>query len=319
MNNVVFIVNEHAGRGRAKKIWASWKEKIDFPYTSYVTEYRGHATNIARDCALYNEEDLLIVAIGGDGTVHEIISGVTHYNHVRVGVISAGSGNDFGRTFSVFKTVEQLRNYAKNYYTYEKLDFGILSSKEKDFGFVNNAGFGFDAKVVYSVNNSSWKKWLNVLGLGKIAYILYLVKELITFTRFSFTLHTEKDELKFDDVWFLVVCNQPFFGGGMKISPSSQPNDQLIEMTIVNKLAKWKLLFIFGTVFFGKHTKFKEVKQFQAKNFKITMHDQVFGHVDGEFSCLTDHNHRYTFSVQSKAWNLAKPIVKGVKNNEVKT
>ncbi|MEI4769228.1 diacylglycerol kinase family protein [Psychrobacillus sp. FJAT-51614] len=313
MNKVVFILNEHAGRGRAKKIWASWKEKIDFPYTCYVTEYRGHATNIARECAQYREGDLLIIAIGGDGTVHEIISGITNYDHVRVGVISAGSGNDFGRTFSVFKTVEQLQMYARNLYTYEKLDFGLLTTKENKFGFVNNAGFGFDAKVGHSVNNSSWKKWLNVLGLGKIAYILFVVKELLTFTRFSFTLHTGKDTLKFDDVWFFVVCNQPFFGGGMKISPQSRPNDQLIEMTVVSKLAKWKLLFIFGTVFFGKHTKYKEVKQFQASNFTIMMHDQVYGHVDGEFSCLTEPDHRYSFSVQSKAWNLAKPISKGVK------
>ena len=75
------------------------KDKFDFPYTFFITEYTGHATEIARKCAVQSKEELLIIAIGGDGTVHEIISGIKQYEHIRVGVISAGSGNDFGRTF----------------------------------------------------------------------------------------------------------------------------------------------------------------------------------------------------------------------------
>ncbi|WP_166462471.1 diacylglycerol/lipid kinase family protein [Psychrobacillus vulpis] len=310
MNNIIFIVNEHAGNGRAKKIWASWKDKLTFPYTFFMTEYSGHAKEIAKHCAEKSKEEIQIIAIGGDGTIHEIISGVVGFNHVRVGVISAGSGNDFGRTFSSFQTIEQLQDYLIGFNTLEKMDFGQLTTEQDSYGFVNNAGFGFDAKVVYSVNYSRWKKWLNSYGLGKLTYILYVIKELLTFNRFSFSLHTEEDTIKFDDVWFFVVCNQAFFGGGMKISPSSLPNDELIEMTLVNKLPRWKLLFIFGTVFFGKHTKYKEVIQFQAKNFKITMHDRVYGHADGEFSCKTEIDQMYSFSVKSKAWNLARPINK---------
>lgn len=303
MNKVVFILNEHAGNGRSKKVWDTWKDKVTFPYTFFVTEYSGHATEITRQCAKENQEPLLIVAIGGDGTVHEIISGATGYEHVRVGVISAGSGNDFGRTFSVFQSIEQIEAY-----TYEKYDLGKLANERSTYNFVNNAGFGFDAKVVYSSNNSKWKKWLNAFGLGKITYILYVVKELLVFQTFSFSLLTKEDTLKFDDVWFIVVCNQAYFGGGMKISPSSIPDDQLIEMTVVHKLARWKLLFIFGTVFFGKHTKYKEVKQLQAKDFTIRMHEKVYGHVDGEFSCVTEQEQCFSFSVQPKAWNLAKPL-----------
>jgi len=306
MNKVVFIVNEHAGNGRGKKIWMKWKELLTFPYIYVTTERSGHATDIAKSYAESHKDDILIVAVGGDGTVHEIILGVTGYNHVRVGVISAGSGNDFGRTFSVFQTIEQLNWYVHSNYESVKMDLALLTIDQDQYPVVNNAGFGFDAKVAYSVNHSTWKKRLNTYGLGKLTYIIYLIKELFTFQRFSFTLHTEDKMVTYDDVWFIVVCNQPYFGGGMKISPSSKPNDQLIEMTIVYKLARWKLLFIFSTVFFGKHTKYKEVSQFQAKNYTITMHDKVYGHVDGEFSCITDENHSYSFSVLPKAWNLVK-------------
>ncbi|MFJ7971013.1 diacylglycerol/lipid kinase family protein [Psychrobacillus sp. NPDC096389] len=312
MNNVVFIVNEHAGNGRGKKVWKKWKDAISFPYTFMITERIGHAIEIARNYATSSNEDLLIIAVGGDGTVHEIIAGITGYDHVRVGVISAGSGNDFGRTFSVFQTIEQLNCYVHSAYASEKMDLALLDTGQHRYEVVNNAGFGFDAKVAYSVNHSKWKQRLNAFGLGKLAYILYLIKELFTFQRFSFTLHKDEEVVTYDDVWFFVVCNQPYFGGGMKISPSSKPDDELIEMTVVYNLARWKLLFIFGTVFFGKHTKFKEVIQFQAKRYSITFRDEVYGHVDGEFSCITAENRMYSFSVIPKAWNLAKHIEKGV-------
>ena len=305
--NVIFIINEYAGHGRAKKIWASWKGQISFPYTFFITEYTGHATEIARKCAVQSKEELLIIAIGGDGTVHEIISGIKQYKHIRVGVISAGSGNDFGRTFSAFQNLEQLQEYVVKCESYEPMDLGTLSTGLQTYEFVNNAGFGFDAQVVYMANHSKWKKGLNSFGIGKLTYILYVIKELLTFKTFSFSLHSEEGTVKYENVWFFVVCNQPYFGGGMEISPKSLPNDQLIEMTVVNNLSRWKLLFIFGTVFFGKHTKYKEVKQFQAENFNITMHDRVYGHVDGEFSCITEQEKFYTFSVLSKVWNLAKP------------
>ncbi|WP_313891530.1 diacylglycerol kinase family lipid kinase [Psychrobacillus sp.] len=306
MNKVVFIINKHAGNGRGNKIWEAWKVHISFPYDFHVTERQAHATELAKRCAESSKEPLLIVAVGGDGTVHEIISGVIGYDHVRVGVISAGSGNDFGRTFSVFKTVEQLHQYVESSFLLEQMDVGFLHDKQNEYPFINNAGYGFDAKVAYSSNHSKWKKRLNTYGLGKLTYILYLVKELFIFRRFSFSIQTGNTVENFQNVWFLSVCNQPFFGGGMKISPSSKPNDQLIEMTVVSNLARWKLLLVFGTVFMGKHTKFKEVRQFQAEHFTIKMNDQVYGHVDGEFSCITNVDQSYLFTVKPTAWNLAK-------------
>lgn len=304
MSNIVFVVNEYAGNGLGKKVWKKWQAAIDFPYTVFFTEREAHATEIAKNCA-ESMDDLLIVGVGGDGTIHEIIVGVVGFNNVRVGVISAGSGNDFGRTFSVFHSLEDLQEVAGSNW-HKQMDIGSVQGSDESYQFVNNAGFGFDAKVVYLANYSAWKSRLNQFRLGKLAYILFLIKELFTFKSFSFTLHNKDEIIRFDDVWFFVVCNQPYFGGGMKISPMSIPNDQLLELTVVNKLSRWKLLFIFGTVFFGKHTKFKEITQFQASDFKVVLHDEVFGHVDGEFSCITNKDTVFTCSVEEKAWNLAK-------------
>ncbi|MGB3101868.1 MAG: diacylglycerol kinase family protein [Psychrobacillus psychrotolerans] len=303
MNNIVFIVNEHAGNGLGKKVWRKWRETIDFPHTVYMTKREDHATEIAKKCA-ESMDDLLLVGVGGDGTIHEIILGIVGFEHVRVGIISAGSGNDFGRTFYVFHTLKDLKEVAYSN-SHTKMDIGTVYTPNSEYKFVNNAGFGFDAKVVYLANYSIWKSRLNLFRLGKLAYILFLIKELLTFKTFSFTLHNKDEVTRYDDVWFFVICNQPFFGGGMKISPDSIPNDQLLEMTVVNKLSRWKLLFIFGTVFFGKHTKFKEVKQYQSSDFNMVIHDEVYGHVDGEFSCITEKDIAYSCSIEAHAWNLA--------------
>lgn len=307
MNDVLIIVNETAGQGRAKKLWESWKDQLPFPFTLFKTEYSGHAAEISRKYAEASQEPLLIIAIGGDGTIHEILSGSIGYNHVRIGVVSAGSGNDFGRAFFVFQTLKQLTEYVLEYQMAEPMDIGVLNTPLDRFHFVNNAGFGFDAHVVYAANESKWKKWLNRFGLGKLVYILFLIKELFHFKKFSFSLLNQGDTIKFEDVWFITVCNQPYFGGGMKISPSSLPNDSLIELTVVHHLKRSKLLFIFGTVFYGKHTAYTEVKQIQAKEFSIQMNNQVYGHADGEFSCMTIPGSTYTFKVESNAWKLAKP------------
>lgn len=111
MSNIVFIVNEYAGNGLGKKVWRRWQEAIDFPHTVFITEREDHATEIAKKCA-ESMDDLLIVGVGGDGTIHEIIVGVVGFKHVRIGIIAAGSGNDFGRTFSVFRTLKDLKEFA---------------------------------------------------------------------------------------------------------------------------------------------------------------------------------------------------------------
>ena len=77
-----------------------------------------HATEIAKKCA-ESMDDLLLVGVGGDGTIHEIILGIVGFEHVRVGIISAGSGNDFGRTFYVFHTLKDLKEVAHSKFPHQ--------------------------------------------------------------------------------------------------------------------------------------------------------------------------------------------------------
>ena len=92
----------------------------------------------------------------------------------------------------------------------------------------------------------------------------------------------------------------------MKISPTSNPSDGLLELTVVHDLSRLKLLVVFATVFFGKHTNFKEVHQMQAPSFKISTDTSVYRHTDGEFAGLTEPFIEDEFNVQQGKWRLVK-------------
>lgn len=303
---VTFIINPLAGNGKAERKWQTFKEGLDFPYEFFLTRAAKDATAIATDISKDNKKYHLIIAFGGDGTVHEVIEGLLDSDFSIVGVVGAGSGNDFGRGYVAFKTPVEINEYVRSENNYEMMDIGIIQTVHQPYYFVNNAGVGFDAFVAFKVNQSPFKKWLNQFGLGKLTYTYFLINTLLTFKRFNLSISTISDQLKFENVWFATVSNQPYFGGGMKISPESNPSDGLLELTVVHDLSRLKLLVVFATVFFGKHTNFKEVYQIQSPSFILSTDTSVYRHTDGEFAGLTDPFVKDEFNVQEGKWRLVK-------------
>ena len=302
-----FIVNPIAGNGTALKRWEKFKVQLDFKYEVHMTANPKHATELAKKIAQNGQRQLLI-AFGGDGTAHEVIEGVLDFPNCIVGVIGAGSGNDFGRGFPSFQKAEEVNMYIRTRGETIDMDIGYVVTQQQTFPFVNNAGIGFDAYVVYLANKSPLKKVLNKFNLGKLAYTFFLVKTLVTFKRFTLTVESLGQRQTFEKVWFATVSNQPFFGGGMKISPNSNPTDGIIEITLVHHLSRIKLLLLFASVFFGKHTSFKEVYQLSTTMFKLTTNESVYRHTDGEYANQTIPNVADEFTVQSKKWQITSLI-----------
>lgn len=300
---LVIIVNDVAGHGKAKKLCEKLVQSLTIPHIVERTKYAGHAVEIA---AKYGEDgqSTLLLAIGGDGTIHEVIKGSFQFEQLVVGVMNGGSGNDFGRAYPVFSKPEDVERFVhSNRFVFQ--DLGMISNGEKRDVFMNNCGFGIDAVVTTQVNISTAKKYFNKVSLGKLAYVWILFRELIRFKKFDLEVIVQGEKHTYSDCYFVVASNQPFFGGGMKISPLSKMEDGLLELTIVNNLAKWRLLLVFGTVFFGKHTKLKAVKQFQASQFEVTINAEVVGHADGEFIGKSLRNEVIQYGVKQNGWRLA--------------
>ncbi|PLR79117.1 diacylglycerol kinase [Bacillus sp. V3-13] len=289
MGKIYFIVNPRAGNGRSQMLWnkieMELKEK-NIAYLAFFTEYAGHAKELAESIAKNaGGAEMVLTAVGGDGTLHEVINGAVAYKNVRIGFIPGGSGNDFSRGFSISKNplhaLTVLLRQRKNPPRY--IDLGkIVNEQQHETYFVNNMGAGFDALVSDAANSSPLKGILNRLSIGRLIYVYILIKTLVSFRRSPLEITVDGKEYRYDSVWFVAVSNQPFYGGGMKIAPGAVPDDGLLNVTVVHSLPRWKLLLVFGTVFYGGHLRFKEVDSFKGRTVSINPALPYMVHADGE-------------------------------------
>lgn len=302
------IVNLKAKNGRAERNWERFRSKLSIPFEEHTTLYPGHARELAEEFALEAQElaeDVLVVAFGGDGTVHEVIDGIGESGYVRVGAVPSGTGNDFARGFTLFRKPSDLERYVYNPTGDSWMDLGRFSSETGQYMFVNSAGIGLDAFIAHKVNQSKLKKTFNRFYLGQLTYSFFLFHCLFKFRRFKLTVQTESDTMTFENVWLATVSNQPYFGGGMKISPYSEPDDGQVELTVIHRLSVFKLLLMFGSVFIGTHTKMKEVVQISGKSFCLQVDDVIHRHADGEYAGMTIPYQETRFEVKPARWKLA--------------
>jgi diacylglycerol kinase (ATP) len=296
MKQIYFIINPKARNGYCLKIWQKVKTELEaenISFLAFLTEYPGHAKLLANQIASKNQEQQLIVAVGGDGTMHEVVNGLIKYKHITLGFIPGGSGNDFSRGFQIPKDpVDALKVILRlSKKEGQMIDIGKINMENhQERFFINNMGAGFDALISYEVNQSHMKGLLNKLSLGRMVYVYFLLKKLFTYKSSTIDLSIDGDQHIFEKTWFVTVSNQPYYGGGMKIAPKAVPDDGLLDITVVHQLSRLKLLLVFISVFWGKHVYFKEVKTFTGKEISIQSNSSLYVHADGEHIGYTPLN-----------------------------
>lgn len=293
MRKYFFIVNPNAGGGNCKKVWKQVEaklrtEKID--YQVFFTEYQGHGSYLSKKISdSYQSDVITIIAIGGDGTIHEVANGLKDKPDIPIGFIPAGSGNDFSRGYQVPKNPLQA---LENILTYrqgesKKFDVGHFESKDYEGIFTSSIGIGFDALIADVTNKAFYKRWLNKVNLGFLAYVITLLRLLFTFKPFDAQINIDNKAYSYENTWLIAINNIPYYGGGMKINPTASPEDGVLDVCVVNNLSKWKLLLLFLTVFNGGHIRLKEVTLLKGKNITIDTSRPVPFHTDGEVNGAT--------------------------------
>ncbi|WP_349410831.1 diacylglycerol kinase family protein [Pseudalkalibacillus sp. SCS-8] len=293
---LIIIINPKSGNGRGEKIWKKVKadlQKRNVPFRSFFTQKQGHAKELAQQMVhMHHENTRGIIAVGGDGTIHEVVNGMRNYMHIPIGFISAGSGNDFARGFKLPKSPGEALNHI--------LGFKMSRSKQYDLGelrpglrrhksnyFANSVGIGFDGEVAKRTNEANYKDLLNKFGLGSLSYIFTLLKLSMTYEPYALKLKVDGKEYAFEDVWLVATANIKYYGGGMMICPDARPDDGQLDVCVVHNLSRVKLFFLFGTVFFGLHTKMKEVTMLRGKEITVESDVPVTMHADGEVAGTT--------------------------------
>ncbi len=211
-------------------------------------------------------DDLLFIA-GGDGTINWVLN-----NHIldglnnKIYVYRSGRGNDYSRNFK--KKVFLLENGLAN--------FPQIKYNETAQNFINGVGMGIDA-VTCNIQHD------NFLAGRKVSYFSVACKAFQTFKPYSLDVIVDGKSLHFDNVWFFVIQNGKYIGGGMKISPKSIVNDGKLELVVIHSMKLNKLLRVFPSIFIGKHTIFKKnVTILEGKEFKCVPYGTEILQIDGE-------------------------------------
>lgn len=285
------INNPLAGSGRHQEKISKIKSQLTFASWQDTT-FAGQATLFAKKLA----KDLpdvpaknVILAIGGDGTLNEVLNGLLKFkrlNPIPIAYIPNGSGNDFARAAQLGDANESLSRLAK-IRSSQLLTVGKIvgdAPKKQTRYFVNNLGIGFDAAVVSQTNHDKWKARLNKIGLGSLSYLFSVLKVFANQNSFPVTINSGDDYLNFPRVFLLTLTNQAYFGGGIALLPEAKLTTYGLDLVIAEKMSFVEFLGMFLALKKnGGHLKFKKVHHLKmSQNATIHVRDIQPGQADGE-------------------------------------
>lgn len=283
----IFIVNPTAGSGRAIRIFSKIQASHlyrDIKSRYFLTKDNGHAEKVVSHLVKEQSNNSIraIIVIGGDGTLHEVVNGIGKLP-IPIAVIPSGSGNDFARNFSIDKNpltiLESIIN-GNSDLPYWLGNYQMGNGTKRHF--INSIGFGFDAEVAQTANQSFYKKLLNRLHLGKVSYVIALIQVLRGFKPLNIEVEVNGKKRQIRDCWMVTITNHPYYGGGMKIIPDACIQPSVFPVLIIHSISKWKVLGLFMTVFTGRHIQFKEVELLETTELRISSTDKMYYQVDGE-------------------------------------
>jgi len=273
----LFIVNPVAGNGIAlritKTIHMLFKElKLkyeDIDYEIVYTKEAGHATEIARKYS--SKGDYRIYAVGGDGTLNEVLNGMVGSNS-SLGCIPGGSGNDFIKSIvTKFDRKRILMNTVLG--TEEEIDIGQVNGRY----FINIASMGFDASVVNNV-----EKYKNIKYLpNKFSYIASVFDTARDFKNLNLKMKINDEDFE-TEAFMVAIANGKYYGGGIKIAPDANMRDGLLDVLLIRDMTAAKIIKFFPKAMAGKHMGLDEVTFRRATRVTLQSDEPVFINIDGE-------------------------------------
>ena len=270
----IFIVNPAAGNGYALKSEQCLRMALDNAGVAYEFVHTSHpedATRLAREAAEKTGCEG-IIAVGGDGTAYEVACGLMD-SHVPMGIIPAGTGNDFIKTVNIpKKPLEALERIIHG--KARPVDIGRLNQRM----FLNVCGTGFDVQTLeYTL---AAKKYVR----GILPYLIGLIRAIFSYkpVHVSFIVDGETQER---DVLLCSVANGRFIGGGIPVCPDAKPDDGLMDMVIVETKPRWKIPFYLPGLLMGRIDQFKITTHKRCRAMTIKSQGMKLN-VDGEILCL---------------------------------
>lgn len=283
-----FIVNPKSRTGKGLDIWKSVKKYLkehNISFKAVDTKYVGHATELAREVCSLPHRELNLVVIGGDGTINEVINGITDFTKINFGVIPTGSGNDFAKGLGIKgDPIAQLETIVNSKGT-EAIDIGkaTFGGEETPRYFAISSGVGLDAIVCKKALTSKFKTFLNKIHLGKLTYIILTVQTLFSMTTADVEIELDDEKRELNKVIFVAAMNFRAEGGGVPMAPRADARDGLLSVCMVHSIPKWRTFFCLPLLVTAKHENIKGFDIVNCKKCHMKISEPSVLHADGEY------------------------------------
>ena len=300
--NIVFIVNNK--NNRLAKVLPRLEldcEQANIGSVQFLsTLWKKHAIELAKQATVKGCD--YMVAVGGDGTLHEVVNGMlrakipTNY-YPAIGLLPYGSANDFARTAGISNSIEALIAGIRSNTT-QKLDLGkiILQQPQETRYFINIAGVGLGAEVAQNLERSS-----SVLG-PSFNYYKHILKGFLSYDKKEVSCTSSTWQWK-GKLLIMAVANGRYFGNAICIAPDAKLSDGQFQVAIFGDLSIWDYLKNFGKLRKGVKITLPQVSYHTANEVLLKSNDVCGIEADGEYVGLAPA----TLSVVPKAIRFLMP------------
>jgi len=291
MEKVHIIINPCSARGQTEKRWEQIKELISGHFSEFkylFTDKPKQATAMVRDILKrgYN----LIIGIGGDGTINEIINGFFCHQsqnmineEASLGIIPSGTGSDFMTSLKIprdfTKSIKRIKESS-----IKKIDIGKISylndsvSKDPKY-FINAADFGLGPAVVRNLSSIPPAK------RGAILYYRGLFSTIKTYKSKTVSVTIDDDETITGNFLIGAIANGQRFGGGMKIAPDARIDDGLFDFVLIEDMKRFEIIWNSRRLYTGTILKHPKVIHRQVRKLSVSSAETVHIETDGELGC----------------------------------
>jgi YegS/Rv2252/BmrU family lipid kinase len=295
---VKLIVNPNADLGRAWRVASDLIPIVEeFGGADWSgTVYPTHAVELARQAGDVGYD--MVVAVGGDGTVHEVVNGlmqVSEESRPRLGVVPLGSGNDFAHALGIPLEPHKALRQALNG-TPKPVDIGRLSDgRGRVAYFDNTVGIGFDATVTIRSRQFAYAR-------GFLIYFLAVLQTiLLNHEAICMKVETDRETWE-EEMLMLTLCNGPREGGGFAVAPDARIDDGIFQYASVRKVSRPMMLRLLPEVMNGTHPKFPQVRMGEFLQLAMEADRPVVVHIDGEiFAGFGTDTRRLEIAIQPGA------------------
>ena len=283
MDKLLLIVNPVSGNKNYKKILPDIKNILQkkFQLTEIIkSEYKGHIEKIL---ITYDFNELnFICLIGGDGTFHEAINGMLNRNDkkkIPLALIPCGSGNSLCRDLKILDPLKA----AKHITNQNKINIDVLKitdyNKDIIYSF-NIVGWGMVTDIGIKAEKYRW------LGTSRYTF-LSLFEIIFKKTRSANIVYIDDNDNKVEgkkseELMFIMISNTIHTGKGMKIAPKAKLNDGLVDLLLIKKASRFRLLKLMPKLFSGDHIHDDNVEYNQVKKIIFTSQNKNKLNIDGE-------------------------------------